>query len=62
MPVPKPSALMMFLMLPVSFLSRVVCKTASLTQTPDPVVDLAENVKGGFEGFFDFLGAGSDDE
>ncbi|KAH0390266.1 hypothetical protein KCU89_g15779, partial [Aureobasidium melanogenum] len=33
-----------------------------LTQKTDPLVDLAENVKGGFEGFADSLGASGDDE
>jgi hypothetical protein len=28
----------------------------------DPLVDLGKNVEGGVEGFFDFLGAPSDDE
>lgn len=28
----------------------------------DPLVDLGQNVESGVEGFFDFLGAGSDDE
>jgi hypothetical protein len=35
---------------------------ALLTQKADPLVDLAENVKGGFEGFADFLGASGDDK
>ena len=28
----------------------------------DPLVDLGENVEGGIEGFFDFLGVGGSDE
>jgi hypothetical protein len=27
----------------------------------DPLVDLGKNVEGGLEGFFDFLGASSDE-
>jgi len=31
-------------------------------EATDPLVDLGENVEGGVEGFFDFLGAGGSDE
>ncbi|CAD0086924.1 unnamed protein product [Aureobasidium mustum] len=38
-------------------------RAEDIPDAANPVVDLAENVKGGFEGFFDFLGAsGSDDK
>ena len=61
-PAAKPSAPKISQMLPVSSHPQRTLKKSRLHKNPDPAVDLAENVKGGFEGFFDFLGAGSDDK
>ncbi|CAD0081946.1 unnamed protein product [Aureobasidium vineae] len=39
-----------------------VKRAEDIPDAANPLVDLAENVEGGIEGFFDFLGASSGDE